>query len=411
MKRILLASTAIVAFAGAAHADGHLGIGWAGDAEFGWNDDVDDGIFWALGLTVTGTAELDNGYSASISGDVELVNSPEFDDGDDSILIANGGSAFDGNEVEIDDLVISIFNDTSSLRFGDTAPAADAIWSSPVTNLDADGFNDEDDLENEDAILIGRATFGEVEVGVSYGVVDSNGDDENTLNDGSDDDLLGLQVGAAATLGAVDLVFGYQEEIDGQSTEIVDIDFANTPEIWSIGGSTTLAGAEVGAAYATAEGSSGAGVDSLGLQAAFSFGDITTTVFYVFQDGENADGSDADIDDNYGFAVDYAAGALTVGFLYHDGSDEDIQLNLAYDLGNGLSLFGGYRDEGENILDQEQAEIYYVGADYDLGGGATIRASYADVSEGEGGVASTLDELGAAEDVKEGATLQISFTF
>ena len=38
MKRILLASTAIVAFAGAAAAESHIGISFTGSAELGFND-------------------------------------------------------------------------------------------------------------------------------------------------------------------------------------------------------------------------------------------------------------------------------------------------------------------------------------------------------------------------------------
>jgi len=200
MKRILLASTAIVAFAGAAAADGHTGVSFGGDAELGYNDDFDNGIFWSFGLTVSGAMELDNGLTATISGDVELINAPETNDNgtpndttDDFVENDGGNSAFDGNEVEIDDLVIGIASETASLKFGDTAPAADTMYSSAVTNVDADSFNDEDDLENEDAVLIGRMSFGATEVGLSYAV--------ETSNQAPDDDLEALQVAVTTTIG------------------------------------------------------------------------------------------------------------------------------------------------------------------------------------------------------------------
>ncbi|MEM1373993.1 MAG: porin [Pseudomonadota bacterium] len=364
MKRILLASTAIVAFAGAAAADGHAedGVSFSGDAEFGFNDDFDDGFFWSLGLSVSGTATLDNGLSASISGDVEL-NNP-------------GNSTFDGNDVSIDDLVITLSSDTASLSFGDTAPAADALWSSPVTNLDGDGFADEGDAADlgldEDGVMIGRVSFGDTEVGVSYYVFGTNGAPGT-------DDFDNLQIGANSTIGAATVSFGYQEGL------------GPVPEIIALGVSASLGGGEFGFAYADTDG----GVESIGLQGAFSFGDVTVTVFYVAQDP---------VDDNYGIAVDYASGPVTVGFLYHDGNDEDIQLNATYDVGNGLSLFAGYRDEG-SVADDT---YFYVGGDYDLGGGANLRVSYADAGAGVG---TALDELGASEDVKDGATIALSFAF
>ena len=381
MKRILLASTAAVALAGAAHADGHTGISFGGDAELGWNGAVDNGVFWSLGLSVSGSAELDNGLTATISGDVEFVS-----DADQATPVAN--STFDGNDIEIDDLVIGLASDTASLKFGDTAPAADAIYKSPVTNVDGDGFNDEGDAGaalDEDGVLIGRATFGETEVGMSYWVFATNDAPGN-------DDLKGLQIGASTTVGSANLVFGYQEaaDFDGDGTDDIS-------QIVALGASTTLGGAEVGFAYASTDG----GTDSIGVQAAYSFGDVTATVFYVSQDP---------VDDNYGIAVDYASGPVTVGFYYHDGNDEETAINVTYDVGNGLTLFGGWLDEGEDSAGDSGSSYFYVGGDYDLGGGASLRVSYADVSEGDvNGL--TNDELGAAEDVKEGTTVAVSFAF
>jgi hypothetical protein len=358
MKNILLATTAIVAFAGAAFAEGHTGVSFAGDAEIGYNDDFDAGMFWSLGLGVSGAAELDNGLTASISGDVELNNA--------------ANSTFDGNAVTIDDLVIGLSSDTASLRFGDTAPAADKLYSSAVTNIEDDGFFDEGDL-GEDAVLIGEMTFGETTVGLSYNINDTNG--------GADDDLSNLQVGANTTVGLVGLSLGYQEQ-DGIA-----------PELLALSATTTLSGVDLGLAYAN---NNSAGTSSMGIQAGYTFGSVTAAVFYVSNDGGR--------EDNTGVSINYAAGPVTVGVLYHDGNDEDFQLNTTYDLGNGLNVFAGYRDEG-SIADDTS---FYVGGDYDLGGGANLRISYADAGAG---VTTALDELGAAEDVKNGATVAVSFTF
>jgi outer membrane protein OmpU len=365
MKNILLASTAIVAFAGAATADGHTGVFFAGDAEIGYNDDFDDGVFWSLGLSVSGAAELDNGLTASISGDVELNSYEVF-------------STFDGNEVTIDDLVIGLSSDTASMTFGDTAPAADKLYSSAVTNIEDDGFFDEGDL-GEDAVLIGEMTFGETTVGLSYAVSDTNG--------GADDDLSNLQVGANTTVGLVGLSLGYQEEDNGMD------------ELLALSATTTLSGVDLGLAYSS---NNTADTSSMGIQAGYTFGSVTAAVFYVSNDGGR--------DDNTGVSINYAAGPVTVGVLYHDGNDEDLQVNGTYDLGNGLTMFAGYRDEMETSTGLDGSEVFYIGGDYDLGGGANLRVSYADVTTGLGDDL-TRDELGAAEDVKEGATVAVSFTF
>jgi hypothetical protein len=362
MKNILLASTAIVAFAGAAFADGHTGVSFAGDAEIGYNDDFDAGMFWSLGLGVSGAAELDNGLTASISGDVELTNA----------------TTFAGNAVEINDLVIGLSSDTASMTFGDTAPAADKLYSSAVTNIEDDGFFDEGDL-GEDAVLIGEMTFGETTVGLSYAINDTNG--------GADDDLSNLQVGANTTVGSVGLSLGYQEE-DGIA-----------PELLALSATTTLSGVDLGLSYAQ---NTTADQSSMGIQAGYTFGSVTAAVFYV--------SNDAGRDDNVGVSIDYAAGPVTVGVLYHDGNDEDLQVNATYDVGNGLTMFAGYRDEMETSTGLDGSEVFYIGGDYDLGGGANLRVSYADVTTGLGDDL-TRDELGAAEDVKEGATVAVSFTF
>ncbi|MEM9438164.1 MAG: porin [Pseudomonadota bacterium] len=403
MKRILLASTAIVAFAGAAAAE----VSFEGDSEFGWNDEFDDGFFWSVGATLLFSMELDNGLTASVSGDVEFVNSPEDDEE------ANGNSTFDGNEIEIDDLVLGIENDFASLMFGDTAPAADSFWSSPVTNLDADDFNDEDDLDDEDGVIIGRVTFGQTEVGLSYAVVDSNDTDDSTINDGSIDDLIGLQLGATTTVAGVDLLFAYQEAVDGLESDIETTDIPDTPEIYAFGASTELAGFDLGFAFAYAnddDSDTDEELTSVGLQGATTIGDITVTVFYVFQDAES-DVLDDDVDDNYGIELDYAPSSmpLTASFRFHDGQDEETAVDVTYEA-FGIAFFAGYLDEGETGAGVDGSSYYYLGGDYDLGGGANVRVSYADIDR-EDGDDLTRDELGAAEDVKEGFSLILSFVF
>ena len=66
-------------------------------------------------------------------------------------------------------------------------------------------------------------------------------------------------------------------------------------------------------------------------------------------------------------------------------------------MGNGLSLFVSADDGGEDT---------YAGVTYDLGGGASMLASYANDNDND----DDDDEVGA-KDYKEGMTFQLSFAF
>ena len=65
MKSILFTTTALVAFAGAAAADGHTSVSFAGEASAEYNSDA--GYSTAAEMTATGSATLDNGLTASTS--------------------------------------------------------------------------------------------------------------------------------------------------------------------------------------------------------------------------------------------------------------------------------------------------------------------------------------------------------
>ncbi|MEM6306998.1 MAG: porin [Pseudomonadota bacterium] len=368
MKRILLASTAIVAFAGAAAAE----VTFSGDAEIGHNDtdtiDGAKGFYYSFGLTVAASAELDNGLTAAIGGDIE------FD------ATADGANTFEGNEIEIDDLTVSLSSDTASLTFGDTKTAAEAMFSG-VTNLERDGFvedGDADDAGDDVAgILRGQMSFGTAEVGVSALVEDSS------------DDLKALQVAATATFGNFNVAAAIQS---GESTAVTGV-AGTTSDITALTVGTTVGGATI--QLSTSDDGSGT---STGIGVSYPVGDITVGAFYV--------ANDKGMEDNTGISIAYASGPLSVDALVHDGNDEDMQLNVSYDMGNGMNLYAGYRDEGSN-----QAEITYAGVDYDLGGGATARLSYVDVTQGRAGVATAKDEFGPGEDLKEGTTVEVKFAF
>ena len=107
MKSILLTSTALVAFAGAAAADGHAGISTALSGTLGYNSEMDgigeDGFYWEGNLQVTATAALDNGVTAGAYFEITI---------DEDNAAANDDF---GQDLASSDFVLSLESDTASL--------------------------------------------------------------------------------------------------------------------------------------------------------------------------------------------------------------------------------------------------------------------------------------------------------
>lgn len=367
MKSILLTSTALVAFAGAAAAE----ITWEGDAELGYNDKYEDGFYWSAGLKVTAEQELNGGITAGFTLDVELNDSET-------------GNAFDDIEVEASDYVLYIKTDTAGLYFGDTDTAADKYWFG-VTNMDADSFNEKNDGAGEDAQIRGEVMMGGLTAAVSYHVI--------TANDGTDgvnDDLVGMQVAAVYEAGAYKLGFAYQDEDNPNG------------QIFGVSAMTTMGGADITASYAKEDVNN---VTSLGVEVSYPFGPVTGTVFYVVQD------ADTPIDDNYGFKLAYENGPAAVDFWYHDGNDEEMGIEGSYDMGNGLVMKAGYIDSGDDVAGASYAS-YYIAGEYDMGNGAQLLLSYADVDDEAAATADgfDFDEIGDPEYL-HGTTVAVSFDF
>lgn len=362
MKSILLTSTALVAFAGAAMADGHAeaGIDFAGEAELGYNDDVEDGFFWSADLDVTATAALDNGVVATATFGLDIAE----EDGSDL-----GGTVTSG------DYTLTVSAGSSTLTFGDTDPVAEDRFGG-VDGMDAETFNDQDthfDTAGFEAMLVGETEIAGFTAAVSYGV------DADEGNDLTGEVLDAMQVYVSGSFGQVDVEFAYQE------------DFGPTPEIFAIGVSTSFAGADVTVAYADNE-----TITSTGIQVSYPVGPATIGGYYTVNDGGT---------DDYGLSAEYSSGALAIEASYDvsdadESSDTDsYAIEGSYDVGNGLVVLAGVLgDEAENTA-------YYVAGEYDLGGGAELLVSFAD-DEGN----DTNDEIGDPE-YNHGTTVAISFTF
>jgi outer membrane protein OmpU len=390
MKKILLSSAALVAFAGAAAAD----VSWTGAATFGYNDDLESGLYADVDIDVKMSQELNNGWTAAAKFGFELV------DGDGSAgaaSLTNGDFSADGN------ILISLTSDMGGVYLGDTAFAAETYWSG-VTNMAEDSFSEADG----ETVLRGEVKYGNVTAGVSALVDNANvaagaydadtsvdsvvdGDPTNDA-DGTavtaSGDLVQLSFGAMADLGGFSVAVGYQEEWNGavgdggyvQAT--VDNGDLTLNEVFGVSVSTSFSGADLTLAYAK---DNTDGDDSLGAEVAYPMGAVTLGAFYV---AESAG------DDRYGITAAYAEGDLSVKGWVHDGGDEDFGVNIAYGMGDWGVFVGGSDDDGA-----------YIGGELDLGNGASFTVSFANDDDD-----ASNDEIGPQEYL-HGTTVAVSLSF
>ena len=369
---ILLTTTALVAFAGAAAADGHTSVSHALSAELGYNSDIDaaageKGFFWEGNLKTTATAALDNGVTAGAYFEITVS-------GDD----ADAGSSDSGNALTASDFVLSLTSETASLYFGDTAPAGKKYFSA-AGDMESDNFS----TDSDSAVLRGDVSFGGMNGSVSY-IVD---DKSNTAEQ--------LAVGLGGSFGAATVGFGYQEATTYTDNEG---DFNNS-EVMGVSASTTVAGATVTVAYSDETASA---KTSTAIQVAYPVGPVTATAYYSM---EQVNGVDAVAGNNMGLTLAYAqdAVAVTLKVCEEQGTNE-WNLEGSYDMGNGATILAGALSEDSLRTGSTDAD-FYIGGTYDLGGGASILAVYAEDKDGD-----QADEIGSGE-YDSGMTVAVSFKF
>ena len=395
MKSILLTTTAIVAFAGAAAADGHAGVSFGGSATLGFNDDDvagEDGFYWSTNLGVTMSATLDNGVTAGAVFDIEIDDEGEaFNDQDDS------------NDFDLmsSDLVLSLTTDSAGLYFGDTAFAAETQWTG-AGDMHADAFSEADG----EVALRGDMTVAGIDASVSTVIANSAGGyvaDDDAENKAMDQ----LSVGASGAFGMYSFAVAYQEEATNLGYFAGNGDFTDN-QVFGISGGASVAGADVTLAYAELKDTgSDNKLMSYGVQVAYPFGPVTATVYYVVEDTD-VDGFD--LDDNYGLTLAYVDGPIAVtGKVRSEGAnpltagevtETEWNIDASYDIGNGLAMLAGVLNENEG-----DDFDYYIGGTYDLGGGAEVLAMFAEDKDGD-----QADEIGAGE-YMPGTTVEVSFSF
>ena len=352
MKSILLASTAVIALAGAAAAE----VSFGGSATLGYNSHStttgNDGFYWDANVAVTLSQTLDNGLTASASFDFDVAN-----------------SSYTNVSLSAAGYVLSLTSDMGGLYFGDTGMAADKHWAS-AGDMENDGFSATDG----ETVLRGDVSFGGWDASVSY-IWDEN-------NNGGDDTLDQLSVGVSGAFGSVNVAVAYQAEDTDVGTSGGDF---NSDNVLGLSVGTSLSGADVTFAYAS---NVTAGDNSIGIKVAYPVGPVTMTGYFV---SESAGA------DNWGINAAYANGPIAVTLDFQNDQGTEIwSLEGSYDVGNGLTVLAGVADTGDD---------FYVAGAYDLGGGAALLVSYADDQSADSG-----DEVGDPE-YQTGTTIELSFAF
>ena len=342
-------------------------VTFSGTANFGYNDtDHASGAsvgaaFSDMDLNIAFSKELNNGYTAAASVELDYADANQ------------------GNDISASDALISLTNADSGIHYGDTTHGAENAWSA-VGSMDNDAFR----VADGEMVTRADMTFGGAKIGISLG------DDTNytvTAASGSTPAVMGnekdyISLGISGTAGAFSYALAHQNE----NTLWLDNDdnsAASQQATTGVRVSTTLGGATVALGHANNDAGG-----STGVEVSYPMGAFTTTASYV---AEGAAGAE----DNWDVKVAYAAGA--VGVTVATDEIDDWNVDVSYDMGNGMNLFVGADDGGEDT---------YAGVSYDLGGGASLLASYANDNDND----DTDDEVGA-KDYKEGMTFQLSFAF
>ena len=363
MKSILLASTAVIALAGAAAAE----VSFGGEATLGYNDNSttgNDGFYWDANIAVTLSQTLDNGLTAGATFDFDVAATNL------GTTLSSGG------------YVLFVESDTAGLFFGDTAFAAETRWVS-AGDMEADGFSEADG----ETALRGDIAYGPVEASVSYVLAANDGEINNV------DDLNQLSLGMVGTFGNFDVALAYQEA-SGEAAGFYSTGFGDNgdfsdDEIFGISVGAAFAGADFRLAYASNETS---GEDSTGLSVSYPVGPVVLGAYYVSESDPTGD--------NWGINVAYENGPISVGLDYQDDQGvEKIEVEGSYDVGNGLMVYAGY------LTEDGTEDRFYVAGGYDLGGGASLLVSYAEDDDNV-----DEDEIGAGE-YQVGTTVEVSFEF
>jgi len=362
MKKILLASVALTAFAGAAAAEVSFG---GGSASLEYNDI--DGVTYEADVAIAFSQALDNGYTAAASVNLSLA--------DDSV----------DQDALVESFVVSLTSETAGLFYGETAVATSifaggsSLGNAPEADFDVEALEDSE-------VLRATGSFGGVEAAISYEI------------GAADTDLESMQFAANADLGGATVSVAYQdsdhdgdeddgataEYIAGEATAIVVAFTAGGADV-NVGWLETEVDTTIGLGFAMTAGA----VDLSGNVASNDVADDAWTVAMSSEVSAGLVlGAELNSDDTWEVTANYAAGGVTVLASLDDADAWDLE--GYYDMSNGIVVGAGV-DSDDNTFAQ---------VNYDMGNGASAYVTYADAAD-----------INDAEDIAEGTTVGLAFAF
>ena len=298
MKNVLLATSALVMFAGAASAE----IALSGSARMGVVYDETEGssgeTFFSsrVRIVFTASGETDGGlaFGASVRADQTGGNNSDF--GCEGVFV----------DADLDGVV-----DPGELSNSCADEDGDSNGDSTVFLSGAFGTLTMGDVSGAADALVGQVS------GVGYGPIDGLQEIDFI---GTDKTAVYYEYSAGA------LTFGMGV---GQTYDVDDdVDLNDTA---NIGVKYSADGYSIALGYETSD-----SVDAVHLGASATFGAATVKARIT--------DTDANSDLLYALSLDYVAGATTITGFYTDFGDTEVQhigLGAAYDLGGGATLAGG----------------------------------------------------------------------
>lgn len=318
MKNTLLATTALVAFAGAAAAEGHTSFSFGGEASAEYNSET--GYTTNTDLTASMSAALDNGLTAAASITFESTA------GGDAVTASHGS--------------VSLSNDTASLTFGTGLVGAVRTISGDDYAI---GTGDDDAIvDGEIDGIVGTIAMGEANVIISVPLA------ESVVGAGV------VEVGVSTSAGGWNLGVAVTE--DGGYTMVAD---------------GTAGGADVNVGMSSdSEWDLGVSLPAgpLTVSAKTNEASEWTVGAAYAADGVSA-GIEVNSDDTWDLTVGYTSAGVAVAAELDQ--DSTLTLGATYDMGNGLTIGAGM----ENV-----ANDAYAFAEMDLGGGASAFVNYGAVT-------------------------------
>jgi hypothetical protein len=311
------------------------------------------GIYNDAGITFAMSSTMDSGMTAGVTVDM------------------NGG---DTTNNAVDSYTLALASDGLNVTFGTTEYSAITNWKS-AGDMGTDTWaNQNADNKN---VLRADVTLGGLAVSAGTSV---------TTGEKAAPDAVSITVGGS--LGGASYVIASEGPKMGVSVTNA-IGGATLTTAYSTAPSVVTTGTgynAVNTAHATSMNT------STGVKISYPAGAVTTTASYVME--SNGTGQTTALADSWNVSAAWTSGATSVTFSTDEASANKVEGSTT--LGAGVTVAAGLADAFEDM---------YLAVTTDLGGGASILASYAVDGGGDAG-----DEVGAG-DWQEGLTVELKFAF